>query len=213
MTVVLKKKSGRLRRVILVVLITVLAWPLLAWIAARVLIVRAELPHADAILVLAGSSTYLERTRKAAALFAEGRAPVILLTNDNVMGGWSNADQRNLFFIERATRELRNSGVPADRIEVVPQFVTSTYSEAVAAREHAAARGWRSIIVVTSAYHSRRALWTFRRVFHDSNIAIGIDPAPAGQDTPPLFTWWWHKSGWHLVPNEYVKLIYYRISY
>ena len=80
------KRIWRLSRVALLVLI---AWQLLAWIAAKALIVNAELPHADAIAVLAGSSTYLERTHRAAQLFHEGRGAKIALTNDNLHSGWS----------------------------------------------------------------------------------------------------------------------------
>jgi len=39
-------------------------------------------------------------------------------------------------------------------------------------------------MIVTSAYHSRRALWTFQRVFSDSGVKLGLDPVPTGQQTP-----------------------------
>jgi len=63
-----------------VVLLLFLAWSILAWGAARALVVRAELPHADALVVLAGSATYVERTQRAAQLFANGVAARIVLT-------------------------------------------------------------------------------------------------------------------------------------
>lgn len=52
-----------------------LVWSLVAWVAAEALIVKSELAQADALVVLAGSSTYVERTRRAAQLCQEGRAP------------------------------------------------------------------------------------------------------------------------------------------
>ncbi len=207
------RTTSRMRRWILVGLLSVGAWPLLAWIAAKGLIVKAELSQADAIAVLAGSSTYRERTHRAAQLFHEGRAARIALTNDNQRSGWSAAEQRNPLFVERAVEELKEQGTPVERIEIVPGAVTNTYEEVLHLREYALARGLRSIVVVTSAYQSRRALWTLRRVFHGTGVAIGMDAVEPGEQSPSPATWWLHKLGWKLVPGEYLKLIYYRLKH
>ena len=201
------------RRVLFAALTLVVLWPLAAWTAAQALIVTPETSRADALAVLAGSSTYLERTHHAAQLFHAGRAPRIILTNDNIPSGWSAAEQRNPLFVERAAEELRSAGVPADKIEIVPGDVLSTYDEAVRLRDYASQRGWRSLLVVTSAYHSRRVRWTLQRVFTGSGVTIGVDAAPPGHQTPPAGTWWLHRFGWNLVPGEYAKMIYYRIKY
>ena len=189
------------------------AWMLLSWAAARVLIVSSEPAHADALVVLAGSATYRERTRWAARLFLEGRAPKIILTDDGLRGGWSIMEQRNLFFVERAKQELQRGGVPADRIEVVPQIVTGTHEEAGRVREYALTHELHSLLFVTSAYQSRRALWTLKRVFKDSNVEVRLEAAPTGEQTPSPATWWWHKLGWQLVAVEYVKMAYYLVNY
>ena len=196
-----------------IVLLLFLVWSILAWGAAKGLVVRAELPHADALVVLAGSATYLERTRRAAQLFAEGGAARIVLTNDNLPSGWSSAQERNPLFVELAAEELKRQGVPADKIEVVPGVVLSTYDEITRVREYAVAHGLTSILVVTSAYHSRRAWWTLRHVFRGSNVTLGLDVAGPGQQSPWPSTWWWHKLGWKMVPVEYVKLVYYWLRY
>ena len=196
-----------------VALLALAAWPLLAWAAAEALVVRSELARADALVVLAGSSTYAERTRRAAELFNAGRAPVVILTNDNVPSGWSAAEERNPLMVERAADELKRRGVPAEKIEVVPGAVSSTYDEAVSLREYAGARGLRSIQVVTSAYQSRRALWTLRRVFRGSGVAIGMDPVAPGEQSPRAATWWLHPLGWQMVPGEYAKMVYYWLKY
>lgn len=186
---------------------------LLAWVAARALIVRSDLVHADAILILAGSSTYLERSSRAAQLFHEGRAPKIILTNDNLQSGWSVDQMRNPLFVERAADELRRRGVPAEKIEVVPGAVTSTYEEAVGVRQYAAEHGLRSILIVTTAYQSRRALWTFRRVFQGRSVLVGMEPVAPGEQAPRPAIWWYHRLGWELVPGEYSKMFYYWVHY
>ena len=196
-----------------VALLGLVAASLIAWAAAEALIVSSDLAHADALVVLAGSSTYLERTHRAAQLFREGRAPKVILTNDNLTSGWSVEEERNPLFVERAAAELRRLGVPEGMIEVVPGRVVSTYDEAVQLRQYSHERGLRSILVVTSAHQSRRALWTFRRVFDGSGVVIGMDPVAPGEQAPTSATWWRHRLGWKLVPGEYGKMIYYWIYY
>jgi uncharacterized SAM-binding protein YcdF (DUF218 family) len=202
-----------LRRRVIIAIAALGAWALGAWAAAGWLVVREDLPRADALAVLAGSATYVERARRAAELYREGRAPRVLLTDDGQSGGYSAADDRNPLFVERAARELRAAGVPDEAVEVVPQTVTSTFDEAVRLRAHAEARGYGSLLVVTSGYQSRRALWTFRRVFEGSGVRVGVEPVEPGRQTPRPFTWWLHPLGWRLVPGEYAKLVYYRLHY
>jgi uncharacterized SAM-binding protein YcdF (DUF218 family) len=199
------------RRLWRAALLLVAAWPLAAWGAARALIVEVEASQPEAIVVLSGSSAYAERARAAASLFAAGRAPKIILTNDGEQGGWSSAEQRNPFFSELAATELARAGVPAEKIEFVAQVVSSTYDEARAVRDYAAARNIRSLLVVTSAYHSRRAEWTWRLVFSGSGVELGITTAPVEGASPAL--WWLRAHGWRAVAAEYPKLIYYRLRY
>lgn len=202
------------RRLLLAAVAVALAWPLVAWGAARALVVRADMARADALAVLSGAGDYEERTRRAAALWREGRAPKIILTDDGLRGGWSVEHQRNLFFVERAAEELRRAGVPAECIEVVPGVrVTSTYDEALALRDHARARGLKSLLVVTSSYHSRRALWTLRRVFRGGGTEVGLDAAPPGPLSPTPATWWCQARGWRAVALEYPKQVYYWLRY
>ena len=187
-------------------------WVLVAWGAARFLIVSTPLHQADAIVVLSGSAVYKERTQRAAEYYRQGLANRILLTNDNLRGEWSSAEQRNPFFYERARNNLLILGVPADRVEVVPQPVTNTYDEAEALREYAVTHGLRSLLIVTSAYHSRRALWTLNRVFAGTGIEISLQSIETGEQTPPPLTWWLHVRGWRMLVGEYVKNVYYRLS-
>ena len=200
---------SRIPRRLLVAFLLFAVWSLLAWAGARWLIVEAPLARADAIVVLSGSSTYVERAQKAAALFKEGHSSKIILTNDNRQGGWSSAEQRNPFFYERAISILTSAGVPQSAIEVIPHPVQSTHDEATLLRSYSDARGLHSLIVVTSAYHSRRALRTFRTAFAASNVAIGLEHPPTGLQTPHPATWWLHPRGWVMVPNEYLKTVYY----
>lgn len=212
MRISLRPSKKLLRRAGVISLALAACW-LVAWAAAHVLVVEAPLERADALAVLAGSSTYVERTRLAARLYREGRAPKIVLTNDNLRGGYVLEQDRNPLFVERAADELRRAGVAAGDIEVIERPVGSTGEEAALLREHASARGLRSVLVVTSAYHSRRALRTLRRAFEGSGVEVGLVAVGPGQQSPPPATWWLHRLGWKMVPGEYLKFLYYELRH
>src|SRR5262245_13656568 len=178
--------SNRLRW-LSIPLFLLIGW-LVAWGAARSLVVRAPLEHPDAILVLSGSSRLTERNRLAAELFREGRAPRIILTNDNVQLGWDSKEQRNPFSYEKARRILQADGVPLERVDVLLQpIVGGTYRELELVRSYASQRQLHSLLVVTSAYHSRRALWTARSVFKETGVTMGLEHA---NPTPSPCSWW-----------------------
>lgn len=194
-------------------LLFLLSWFVVAWVAARALIIQADLDVADAIVVLSGGSTYLERTHRAAELYKQGRAKLIVLTDDHTRGGWSSALQTNPYFVERARDELIKRGVPSDNIRVAPGFASSTRDEAFIIRDYALTQGFRSILIVTSAYHTRRALHNLQQSFSGTGISVGIAPAPTGAQTPAPAFWWVHIEGWRSVGGEYVKLVYYWLKY
>jgi uncharacterized SAM-binding protein YcdF (DUF218 family) len=184
-----------------------------AWVGAELLIVKSELASAEAIVVLSGSATYTERTAWAAKLYREGRAPLIVLTNDRLLSGWDAKALRNPYYYELAARNLQAHGVPAERIQVVSDYAAGTYEESLGVREFASTHSLKRLLVVTSAYHSRRALWSMRRACEGSGIEIGIDSPPPGWQTPPVTTWWLRRRGWSFVAAEYPKLVYYWLNY
>ena len=193
--------------------ITLALLPVFAWVLARSLVVRVPVSKADAIVVMSGSATFRERAQHAATLFNEGRAPRIVLTNDYLQSSWSEQEQRNPYYYERSRDELRSAGVPDDKIAVIMVPITGTYDEVVLLKHYAEANHLSSLLVVTSAYHSRRVLWTFRHVFAGTGKLIGIDPAAPGVETPAVGTWWLHRLGWEMVPKEYVKMLFYWLRY
>ncbi|HEY6802390.1 MAG TPA: YdcF family protein [Pyrinomonadaceae bacterium] len=199
---------ARVPKAAFAILLLAVLW-LISWGSARWLIVEAPLPHADVAVLLSGSSTYFERAQTAATLFRAGKVSRIILTNDNRQGGWSSAEQRNPFFYERTKRELERQGVPETSIEVLSQTVYSTYDEAKLLRDYNATHPFNRLVVVTSPYHSRRAYRTFRRMFNDTNVQVGIEHPPTGIQSPQPGSWWLKPRGWQMVPYEYVKLVYY----
>ena len=190
-------------------------WAFVAPFLVERLIVTKPMDHADAILVLAGSRAYFERTRKAAFLYKEGVAPSVLLTNDGKKASWSRKEQRNPPYVELAKRSLVAHGVPEHAIEILSPEVSGTIAEAQLLGKQAAQRRWKSLLIVTSPNHTRRALRTFESVFTANGVEtqIGIAPAPNEEQTPPASYWWLTASGWRDVAGEYVKSAYYYFAY
>ncbi|HEX7956492.1 MAG TPA: YdcF family protein [Pyrinomonadaceae bacterium] len=205
---VLKGLSAR--RVLPLALVALAAWAFAARAAAEALVVSEELARADALVVLAGSDAYVERAERAAELYRAGRAPRVYVTDDGQRGGWSQELQRNPSFAERAVWELERGGVPRASIEVLPPPVQSTHDEARLVRDCARRRGLRSLLLVTSGYHTRRALWTFRKEFGGDGVAVGV---AAARQRPGPGGWWLSPRGWRVVAGEYVKMLYYRWQY
>jgi len=82
----------RLVRALVIACLVIAGWELLAVVAARFLVVRSPLNHADAIVVLSGSAAHVERAEWAAELYRRGLAPKIILTNDNQQGGCHSSE-------------------------------------------------------------------------------------------------------------------------
>lgn len=209
------KKRSRIFKASVVFLSLFLLWVVVAPYLAENLIVEKPLAHADAIFILGGSSAYVERSQHAALAFKRAVAPKIFLTNDNLESGWDKREQRNPYFVERARSELIAQGVPETAIEILPETVFGTQDEARLFAQIFRERHLHSVLLVTSAYHSRRTLRAFEReaARNDLSIEIGIDPAPVGQQTPPSAAWWLKQTGWRWIGGEYLKGLYYWLFY
>lgn len=210
-----EKRFSRIFKFLTTFFVLLVIWIFLAPLLANLLIVEKTIERADAIWVLGGSATYLERNRKAAELYKQGFAAKIFVVNDGVLGGWNKQEQRNIPFSELAKRELVAQGVPNDAVEILPKLVEGTKDEADLFVAIAKERNLKSVLLVTSAYHSRRTLWTFDRAVLKNNLSVevGLQSPPTGVQTPPPFTWWLNRKGWRVVGEEYVKIPYYWAFY
>ena len=158
-------------------------------------LVTADPPRpADAAVVLAGDPDY-ERTKTGARLLLAGEVRLLILTGGEPGPGDSATSLR-----DAAIR----AGVPPDRIRL-EQVSRSTHGSMEAIRPILEQEGIRSLAVVTSPYHQRRAVWAARKTL--PGIEIVSRPAdPAGWRPGG----WW-KTRWNrrIVLSEYGKLVYY----
>jgi uncharacterized SAM-binding protein YcdF (DUF218 family) len=191
------------------------ACAIVAPLLGSLLIVQKPLAKADCILILSGSAAHVERVDEASALFNAGVAPQIFLTDDGQRGGWDERTQKNPYFVELAVWRLMQNGVPQDSIVILPGAVAGTADEANIGIVAASERGVRSMLLVTSAYHSRRALSAFdqAKIREQSDIQIGMISPASGDLGFSGHSWRLNPSSWSSVGSEWVKLVYYWVRY
>jgi len=200
-------------KILVVVALVFAGWVAVTPSLAAFLIVQRPLAKAEAIIVLSGSAAYKERTRKAAELYTQGVAPRIFLSDDGELSGWSRDERVNLPFVELARRELVSGSVPPDAITILPGQVSGTDQEAKALAAEIERSPLGSVVLVTSAYHSRRSLRTFDKILKGRRVEIGIEFAPLGFASPDPKYWWLSIRGWRSVGGEYVKSAVYWAYY
>ena len=161
---------------------------------ARWLVAQDPPRPTDAAVVLAGDPDY-ERTLTAARLFREGRVRLVIVTGGEPGPGDSAESLRAVAI---------RAGVPPDRIRM-EQVSRSTYGSMVAIRPILEQEGIRSLTVVTSPYHQRRALWTARRTL----AGLDIVSRPAEPSSWKPEGWWKTRWGRRIVLGEYGKIAWY----
>lgn len=143
----------------------------------RLLVVSVPMSHADAIVVLGGEP--LARPLEAARLYKEGVAPRVFVT------GSGDAS--------KCKRVLMEAGVPAKAITLENKS-TTTYANATLLKPFLEEAKVRSALIVTSPFHTRRALATFRKVipsvtFGVTDASIGWWSRPEGRGDLNRFVW------------------------
>ena len=115
----------------------------------------------DAIYVFCGIlGEYLWRVDAAAEAFKRYSANEIILFDDGNLGPWVPALKKNLTFVERAQRRLIQKGVPKNDILILRSNFEETWGEAKALDIFLNRHPARSLLIVTSPYHLRRAYWS-----------------------------------------------------
>ena len=172
--------------------------------AGSALVVTVPLGRADAVISLA--SHEWERLPAAARIAVENPSAIVLLTLPQQVTEFNCHDCSG-----RGDR-LRRLGIAPERIRIVDLKGPGTHGEAEAALEFARTAHLRRLVIVTTPYHTRRALAVFRKVFDGSGIAIGIEPATASSPARP-HRWWASGYDRAYVVYEWAAIVYYAARY
>jgi uncharacterized SAM-binding protein YcdF (DUF218 family) len=161
-------------------LLYLLRGPILTF-AGEAWVVDESPEQAEALMVLSDDNFYADRATKAAELFREGKARVVVASGRRLRPSSGICELMEHDLIER--------GVPKDNILRVAHDADNTREEAEALLNVVTERKWRKVIVVTSNYHTRRARYIFRRVF-PQQIEVSVSSARDGGFDPAH---WWEK--------------------
>jgi uncharacterized SAM-binding protein YcdF (DUF218 family) len=144
-------------------------------------IVEDPLDKADVLIVLGDDNFYADRATRGAQLFREGKAPMIVASGRRL--------RPNAGIAELMEHDLVERGVPKDKIVRFTHDGDNTLEEAQVLSRLAKDRKWRSAIVVTSNFHTRRARYIFRHVF-PQGMEVRVASARDGDFDPEH---WWEK--------------------
>lgn len=151
--------------------------------------------HADAIVVLGDDNFYADRATHAAELFRQGVAPVVVASGRRL--------RPNAGISELMQHDLIERGVPKEKIIAFSQDADSTREEAQALAKLAGEHHWKSVVIVTSNYHTRRARYIFRKVLPNS-IAVSVASARDGDFDAER--WWEKRRSIKLFAREIVGM-------
>lgn len=168
---------------------------------------RQALRPADLIYVLGGD--YLTRVPYAATLLKEGYAPRIVIPREDMGQRRDDGLFTQEHFTDASMRILAEHGVASGAVLELRTLsgVNSTSSEIQALASLVTALGnVRSVLIITSPYHCRRASYTAARMLPGD---VDVQIAAAEVPTWNLQNWWLHPVGRTTVREEYLKLIYY----
>lgn len=163
--------------------------------AGRCLYYKDELKPADVIVVLAGEET--ERVEHGVKLFKEGwaRKDRVILAGGPLVWQytWASLMQEQAVYL----------GIPKKAILLEDKSRT-TEEDARFTKEILNKHGYKSCILVTSPYHSRRATKVFRQIMGNE---IRIISAPS-ESWFRFDEWWMRKRDRARVLDEYSKFLW-----
>ena len=192
------KQSSLLKWTIaLIIVISALYWALPAILnkASRALVREDQLYKADLIVALGGDSRS-NREKKAVELYHQGWGKKIVVSGVQYAWGIHTADA--------AKRYVMSLGVPASDVLDI-RDAWNTRGEAQALDKLMATNKWHSAIIVTSAFHSRRALFTIERTVGDLQFCSAPVPPVAPEWQPDR--WWLRRMDFGITMKEFFAWI------
>ncbi len=165
-----------------VVLCALAAMPWMLDASAASLVREDAISRADVVVALSGDARGL-RERRAVDLFRAGMAGELVVSGRVYRDGVDSAEAAREFVV--------SAGVPPGNVFEL-RGATNTRQEADLLARLMAAKRWRSAIVVTAPYHSRRALFTCERAAPAVRFVSSPVPARAPEWRPSR---WWTRRG------------------
>jgi len=173
----------------------------------KYLVTEYPLEKADAIVALSGSVP--DRILEAVDIYKQGYAPIIVLTREEKPPGYDELLSLGIKMPEGYDINqmiAMKLGVPAASIIILNERANSTYSEEQVLYDFLKRRNLKSVILVTSKYHTTRATKLFNLI---TDGQIKLITRPSKYDTFDPKNWWRVRRNIKQVLFEYQKLVDY----
>jgi uncharacterized SAM-binding protein YcdF (DUF218 family) len=151
------------------------------------LVFQDELEPSDAIVVLVGSNTG-NRIEEAVRVFDKGMGKVLVFSGYSYYPGMDSHRGMKQYAVKL--------GVPDDKI--IAEKATggiSTWGEALANLKLLERLKVKSLILITSSFHTRRSHWVYKRAIKSLNMDIALRVSPAYDPKVSYPGWWKTRSG------------------
>ena len=162
-------------------------------------IIRAHAQEGRALAISGGDTQ--ARTATAIDLYKRDWAGLLVFSG-------AAADKSGPSNAEAMKRQALSDGVPAEAI-LMDETSETTKENAHNAVDMFEQHHIRSVILVTSAYHQRRAGLEFGE---RAGMAVKIINHPVASDNQWNRWWWLTPSGWYLAISELVKIIVFYVG-
>ena len=160
---------------------------------ANALIRDDKLVKADVIVALGGDPR-CNREKRAAELYRDGWANNIVVSGIKYSWGFHTGEAARAFVISQ--------GAPAEKVSIIRDTLNTRAEAKVLAslmREH----GWKTAIIVTSAFHSRRATYTVEKAARE--FSFHSSPVPTGAPEWEPYSWWSRRDDVYLTVREFIS--------
>jgi len=160
------------------------------------------------IVILSGNS--LTRIPKALELYEKGYGDRLLLTTERHV----NSRLMPLFRTYKQSAEKIAQALNIQvEFEMVPSLkggATSTFDEAYDLLQFCEKENLKHLIIVTDSFHTRRALYAFKKVFQESNI--NVEASAASNEVFSEEDWWRSDKGISAYILEPIKFAVYMLN-
>lgn len=174
----------------------------------RYLVVEQPPAKSDLIVCLAGGN--VERGLTAADIYNRGLGTKIFVARERVPDGYDILKRRGVSYPE--SRDLmilmlKGLGVPESAILTSDTPSESTFMEAALVAGVVKENNFRSVMLITSPTHSRRAWLVFKKAMEKEEVRILV--VPSSYSRFKAEAWWKNSGSAKEVILEYEKLVYY----
>ncbi|MGB9613017.1 MAG: YdcF family protein [Candidatus Margulisiibacteriota bacterium] len=176
------------------------SYPFILMGMANYLIVQDEIKPADVIVVLGGDNNG-ERVEEGVKLFKRGYAPYLLMSGGPLAWKLTQAQWMKKQAVE--------SGIPPKFI-LIQEKSRSTIEDAKFCLPILMEHNFKSVILVTSPYHTRRARRVFQKICAPQGIKVLVYPAQKSDFNP--VGWWRKHEDTAYVVWEYVAFVLYLLK-